>query len=99
MPACYGRDDTKRLRQGEGDERVALFFFGNFGVAACGDHEILLAARGELISHWRRVCSCGQFRFPQFLAAFQIKGTKESIDCAGDKDKTSGGDNGSSQTD
>src|SRR5689334_10359683 len=87
------------LGQGEGDQRVAELFFGDFRVAAGGDDEVLLAGGAQAISHRRSVTAGGQLCLPQFLARFDVEAAKETVRGTGDEDEAARGHDGSAEAD
>src|ERR1700722_11444660 len=59
-----GHSLTFALGQREGYERVAEGFFGDLGMAAGCDHNILFSVCGEAVGHRRRVSAVRELRLP-----------------------------------
>src|SRR5262249_11307679 len=72
---------TKRSRQGKGNERVAEFG-PELAVAARGDHHELLAVRAQAVGHRRRLAAGRQPALPQFGAGVDVEGARRYDDVA-----------------
>src|SRR5437763_16370075 len=93
------QSNGEALRQGEGDERIAEFFFGDFGMAAGGHDEILLAGGADAIRHGRGVAAHRKLGLPQLLAGLDVEGAEKAVGRAGDEDESTRRDDGSAETD
>src|SRR2546430_1287751 len=72
------------VAKGERDERVAQLLFGDLGVAAGGDDDVLTARRPDAIRHRRRVPARRQLALPQPAPGFHVERAQVRIDSAGE---------------
>src|SRR5215467_8685025 len=89
----------RRLGQSEGNEGVAEFFFSDFGVAASGNHQVLLAGGGHPVGHGRGVAARGKLGLPQFLAGFGVERAKMAVGRSRDKHEAASSYDGSAEAD
>src|SRR5207244_2013379 len=87
------------VAKGERDERVAQLLFGDLGVAAGGDDDVLTARRPDAIRHRRRVPARRQLALPQLAPGFHVERAQVRIDSAGDEHETARCHDGPSEAD
>src|SRR2546430_5070620 len=98
VPATFGRLSLRPPSwQSEGNQRIALWFFVNFGVTTCGDHQILFAAGVQLIGHGGGVAAGGKLRLPKFFACFYVEGADVRGKSAGNENQSSRSNDGTAQ--
>src|SRR5438270_6180635 len=85
------------LLQRECHQRITQWLFFDLGMAAGGDHNILLSLGIQLICDGHGMAIGWELSFPQLLASFYVEGTDDRIECSGNEDQTACGDDWASQ--